>query len=106
MNNYHTLTVGGEEHKLRLTISTTMAIEKRLGKSLYSALESINDNMIETMTVILWGALQQFNTNITFEKAADIFDRYIDEGHSVEDMMDVLNEMFTVSGFFNKGQTG
>ena len=105
MNNYHTLTVGGEEHKLRLTVSTTMAIEKRLGKSLYSALEGINDNMIETMTVILWGALQPFSANTSFEKAAEIFDRYVDEGHSIEDMMDELNEMFTVSGFFNKGQT-
>jgi hypothetical protein len=56
------------------------------------------------MTVILWGALQSLNANTSFEKAAEIFDCYVDEGHSIEDMMNELNEMFTVSGFFNKGQ--
>ena len=104
MNSYHTITINGEEYRLRLTISATMAIEKKLGSSLYAALENIQDNLVETMTTILWGALQPLNGDISFSKAMEIFDQYIDEGHSIDDMMQELNAMFEVSGFFNTGQ--
>lgn len=51
MNKFYTLTVGGEDYKLRLTASAIMAIEKKLGKSLFAALEHIQDNMVETITI-------------------------------------------------------
>lgn len=104
MKNFYTFTVGDEEYKLRLTASAIMQIEKKLGKSLFSALEGIQDNMIETITAILWGAMQQFNSNFSFDKAASLFDQYIDEGHSVEDLMLEINALFEASGFFKKGQ--
>ena len=104
MNKYHTLTIDGEEYKLRLTVSSILAIEKKLGKTLYSALEDIQYNMVETMSFILWGALQKFNPNFSYEKATDLFDQYIDEGHSIEELMEELNAMFDASGFFAKGQ--
>lgn len=69
MNKFYTLTVGGEEYKLRLTASAIMAIEKKLGKSLFAALEHIQDNMVETITTILWGAMQPLNAGFSMEKA-------------------------------------
>ena len=104
MTNFHKLTISGEEYRLRLTVGAILSIEKKLGKSLYTALENIQDNIVETMTTILWGALQPLNGDISFSKALEIFDQYIDEGHSIDDMMQELNAMFEVSGFFNKGQ--
>ena len=104
MKTFYTLTIGGEEYKLRLTASAIMQIEKKLNKSLFSALEHIQDNMIETITTILWGAMQPFNANFSFDKAAGLFDQYIDDGNSIEDFMLELNSMFEASGFFRKGQ--
>lgn len=104
MNKYYTLTVGGEEYKLRLTASAIMSIEKKLGKSLFTALEHIQDNMVETVTAILWGAMQPLNAGFTIEKAYNLYDAYIDEGHSLEELMQEINGLFEASGFFKKGQ--
>ena len=104
MNKFFTLTVGGEEYMMRLTASAIMQIEKKLGKSLFSALENIQDNMIETVTTIIWGAMQPLNAGFTTEKAMALFDNFVDEGNSIEDMMLVINSLFETSGFFKKGQ--
>ena len=104
MTKFYTMTVGSETYNLRLTASAIMAIEKKLGKSLFSALEQIQDNMVETVTTILWGAMQPLNAGFTMEKAAALFDDYIDEGHSLEELMQEINGLFEVSGFFKKGQ--
>jgi len=104
MNKFYTLTVGGEEYKLRLTASAMMQIEKRLGKPLFNALENIQENMIETVVTIIWGALQPLNANMPYEKAMALFDDYIDDGHSIEDLMLEINGLFEASGFFKKGQ--
>ena len=104
MRKYHSLTVNGEEYRLRLTAGAIVSIEKKLGKSLFSALESIQDNMVETMTTILWGAMQPLNPGFTPEKAAELFDDYIDDGHSIEGLMQEINALFEASGFFRKGQ--
>ena len=104
MKSFYIFTVGAEEYKLRLTASAIMAIEKRLGKSLFSVLENIQDNMVETIVTIIWGAMQPLNANFPFEKAAGLFDQYIDDGHSIEDLIHEIKNLLGVSGFFKKGQ--
>lgn len=102
MNKFYTMTVGGEEYKMRLTASAIMQIEKKLGKPLFKALETIQDNMVETITTILWGAMQPLNAGFTMEKATALFDDYVDEGHSLEDLIKEINGLFEASGFFRK----
>ena len=80
MNKFYTMTVNGEEYKMRLTASAIMQIEKKLGKPLFKALETIQDNMVETITTIIWGAMQPLNAGFTMEKATALFDDYIDDG--------------------------
>ena len=104
MNKFYTMTVGGKEYKMRLTASAIMQIEKKLGKPLFKALETIQDNMVETITTILWGAMQPLNAGFTMEKATALFDDYVDDGHSLEDLMKEINGLFEASGFFKKGQ--
>ncbi|MBE6804965.1 MAG: hypothetical protein IJA13_04700 [Clostridia bacterium] len=104
MNKFYTLTVGEKSYNMRLTASAIMSIEKKLGKPLFKALEEIQENMIETVTAIIWGAMQPLNSGFTFEMATKLFDDYIDEGHSIEELMQEINGLFEVSGFFRKGQ--
>ena len=104
MNKFYTMTVGGEEYKMRLTASAIMQIEKKLGKPLFKALETIQDNMVETVAAILWGAAQTMNHNFSYEKALQLFDDYVDDGHSLEELMQEINQLFEASGFFKRGQ--
>ena len=104
MNKFYTMTVNGEEYKMRLTASAIMQIEKKLGKPLFKALETIQDNMVETITTIIWGAMQPLNAGFTMEKATALFDDYIDDGSSIEELMLEINDLFEASGFFKKGQ--
>ena len=104
MNKFYTMTVNGEEYKMRLTASAIMQIEKKLGKPLFKALETIQDNMVETITTIIWGAMQPLNAGFTMEKATALFDDYIDDGRSIEELMLEINGLFEASGFFKKGQ--
>ncbi len=104
MNKFYTLTVKGEEYKMRLTASAIMQIEKKLGKPIFKALETIQENMVETIIAIIWGGMQPLNAGFTQEKATALFDDYIDEGNSIEDLMQEINGLFENSGFFRKGQ--
>ena len=104
MKAYHSLTVGGQEYKLRLTASAIMAIEKKLGKSIFAAMEKIEENMIETIVTILWGALQPLNANCSYDTAIGLFDQYVDDGKSVDELMNEINSLFEASGFFERGQ--
>ena len=104
MKSFYTLAVDGQEYKLRLTASAIMSIEKRLGKSMLVALENYEENMIETLITILWGAMKPLNTDFSFEKAVELFDNYIDNGQSVVNFMEEINSLLETSGFFNAGQ--
>jgi hypothetical protein len=60
--------------------------------------------MTETLATIFWGAMLPFNAECTLEDAARLFDEYLDEGHVVEDITQVIHEVLEVSGFFKAGQ--
>jgi hypothetical protein len=104
MKKFYTLTVGEDNYNLRLTANAIMQIEKKLDKSLFAALETVQENMIETVVAIIWGAAQAMNHGFSYEKALQLFDDYIDEGHSIEEFMLEVNALFEASGFFKKGQ--
>jgi len=104
MKTFYTLTVGEAEYRLRLTATAIKSIEKKLGQPLFTAVENMQDDFIDTVATIFWGAMQPMNANFPFEKAYDLIDQYIDEGNSVEDLMMEIKGLFEASGFFSKGQ--
>lgn len=48
--------------------------------------------------------MQPLNAGFTMEKATALFDDYIDDGRSIEELMLEINGLFEASGFFKKGQ--
>lgn len=80
--NITTITIAGEEYKLSLTTSTTIALEKKLGKSaLMTVMKLAGDtvNTIETprleeLLIIFHGCLQRFNSNMSMEKVYQLYD--------------------------------
>ena len=104
MKSFHTLTVGEQEYKLRLTASAIIAIEKKLDKPIFVALDTVYENIVETIATFLWGAIQSLDENFTYKMALGLFDQYIDDGNSIDDLMLEINTLLEVSGFFKRGQ--
>lgn len=102
---YKTLTIGGNDYKLRLTASSCMDLEKKfdgknpiivLGSGLLSVTDTVN---------ILHASLQKFHHNINHKAAVDLYDLYIEDGGTYFELLDILSEVFEVSGFFSKAPT-
>jgi hypothetical protein len=51
---------------------------------------------------VLWGAMQEYESDFNFEEAADLFDRYIDNGHSFEELMREIDGILKTAGFYIK----
>lgn len=105
MKTFYTFTVCGEEYKLRLTASAIMQIEKKLGRSMFDVIQNIQDNAVENLTTIIWGAAQYFHKNFTTEQAATLFDNFIDEENTIQDLVKEAEHILIASGFLNKEQT-
>ena len=89
---------GNNEYKLRLNTRAIVALEKQLGcnpLAIFGAGDTIPT--ITTMVQILHASLQAFEHGITFEKAFDIFDAYL-EDHVMTDFIPVILDIYRQSG--------
>ena len=59
---------------------------------------------VTTMVNILFAAMQQYEHGITLNDAYNIFDNWLDEGHTVTDFIPVILEVYKVSGIIKDTQ--
>ena len=97
--NYVEFTAGNKEYKLRLNIRATIALEKQLGCNPL-AIFGEGDKLptITTMINILHASLQQYQHSITLNDAADIFESWLDEGHTPTDFLTTIIDIYKASG--------
>lgn len=90
---------GGNNYQLRLNTRNVVMLEKMLGKNPL-AIFGNGDTLptITEMMQILYSSLQQLNHGITLDKAYDIFDAYLADGHSSTDFVQVIVDIYKVSG--------
>lgn len=90
---------GEREYKLRLSTRATVTLEKQLG---CNPLGIFGDGdtipQVTTMVNILYASLQQLNHGISLNDAYDIFDAYLADGNAVTDFINVIVEVYKVSG--------
>jgi hypothetical protein len=106
---YYTLHIGDKEYKCRLTARACVELEKKLGENplnVFIRVASSEGNLPElgSLITILHASLQSMEHNISLEKTYDIYDEFVDEGHTMMDLVPVILEIFKVSGFFNEEQ--
>lgn len=92
-------TVGNKDYKLRLSTRNTVALEKALGCNplgIFGKGDTIPS--ITDMVNVLYFSLQQLNHGITLEDAYDIFDQYLADGNSATDFVNVIVDVYKVSG--------
>lgn len=90
---------GGKAYKLRLNTRNIVALEKQLGRNplaIFGTGETIPT--ITEMVNILHAALAQYQHGITLNDAYDIFDRYLEDGHTMTDFIPVILDLYKASG--------
>jgi hypothetical protein len=90
---------GNKDYKLRLSTRNTVQLEKQLGcnpLAIFGKGDIIPT--VTTMVNVLYASLLQYNHGLTLNDAYDIFDDYIADGNAATDFINVLLEVYKVSG--------
>lgn len=96
---YVDFSAGDQQYKLRLSTRNTVMLEKQLGCNplmIFGDGEQIPT--VTQMVNILYASLLQYNHGITLNRAYDIFDEYLADGHTITDFISVILEVYKVSG--------
>lgn len=102
---YYLFKVGEKEYKLRLSAAAVVDTEKRLGKSIVDVLSECEERKLPKLgdlIIILYGSLQKFHSDINIKDAYDIFDEFADNGGNITELIKVITEVLSVSGFFKQ----
>lgn len=93
-----------QTYKLRLTTKSIMDLEKKIGCNPLGIFgNGTRIPSVTEMVAILHASLQDQQHGITTEKAASIFDKYLEEGHTVTDFIAVIVNIYKVSGIIASG---
>lgn len=103
---YTTLKIGEKDYKLRMSSAKAVEVEQEIGKNPVNVLIDTQTGrlplMSETMA-IFWGALTYYQHGIKREAVYDIYDAYIEDGHTYLDFIqDVLISVFETAGYFKR----
>lgn len=104
---FYDFEAGNKSYRLRLNTRNIVSLEKQLGCNPL-AIFGNGDTIptVSTMVNVLFHSMQQYNHGITLNDAYDIFDAYLDEGHSVTDFISIILEVYKVSGIIREGAKG
>lgn len=103
---YTTININGTEYKARLTAKACVDLEKKLGTNPLNVFMKIaNEGAVpelNTLIAILQASLTHYQHNITLDKTYEIYDDFVDEGHTLIDLVPMIMDIFKVSGFFKE----
>ena len=97
---YFDFEAGNKAYKLRLTTKAVMSLEAKIGCN-PMMIFGTSGNRIPTVTEmihILHNSLTHFNHGITVNDAMNIFDAWLEDGHTPTDFISVIVEVYKVSG--------
>lgn len=100
---YYDFEAGNKTYKLRINTRNIIQLEKALGCNplgIFGDGETVPT--ITVMVTVLQAALQQYHHGITLNDAYDIFDDYIADGNTAINFVNVILEIYKVSGLVPK----
>ena len=103
---YTTITIDGVDYKARLNAKACVDLEKKLGTNPLNIFAKIADNGnipdLGVLITMLQASLTAYNHGITMDKTYQLYDKFVDEGHTLMDLVPILLDVFKVSGFFKE----
>lgn len=103
--HYKILKVGDKELKLRLRAKDCVDLESKIGESPLNVFMRLSDGRIPSLGFIittLQCSLQALEHGYNLEKTYELYDKYIENGGDLTEMLSILSDVFEVSGFFKK----
>ena len=97
--------IKGQEYKLRLRTVDIVQVEKKLGHSLMDVFMGMQDDRIpqlRELLAILHASMAAYNHGITEAKFYDLYDAYIEEGHTMFDLIPLVLELLQNGGIIPK----
>ena len=103
---YTIITIDGVDYKARLNAKACVELEKKLGTNPLNVFSKIaTDGSLPDLGVLitmLQASLTAYNHGITMDKTYELYDKFVDEGHTLMDLVPILLDVFKVSGFFKE----
>ena len=96
---YFDFEAGNKAYRLRLTTKAVMNLESKIGCNPMMVFG--NGNRIPTVTEmvhILHNSLTHLNHSITLNDAMNIFDTWLEDGHTPTDFISVIVDIYKASG--------
>lgn len=103
--NFYTLNIGDREFDCRLGTRDVVNLEKVLGTNPLNVLMGMRDNSLPQtgiLLIILQAAGKENKKKLKMEEWYDLYDEYLSEGNSIAELLEVIMEIFEVSGLIPK----
>jgi hypothetical protein len=96
---YHEFEAGNNVYRLRLNTRNVVSLEKQLGCNPVMVFGT-GDRVptVTEMVAILSASLQTYHHGMTTDKAYDIFDAYLADGHAMTDFISEIINIYRASG--------
>jgi hypothetical protein len=101
---YTTITINNIDYKARLNAKACIDLEKKLGTNPINILlnmssdASFNLPSLGTLITIIHCSLQAYEHGITLDKVYELYDSFIQEGHTMTDLIPIVVDIYKVSG--------
>ena len=103
---YVDFSAGNKDYKLKLSISSIIALEKKIGKNPIAVfgLDAENPEIptITDMVNILWASLQEYQHGVSIADAQGIFQEWVNDGNLPTAFVKVITDVYRVSGLFKQ----
>ena len=104
---FTTIIIKGEEYKLRLRTVDVIQVERRLGHNLMDMFMGIQDEKLPQLgelLAVVHAAMAAYNHGISESKFYELYDAYIEEGHTMFDLVPIVLELLQNGGVIPKDQ--
>ena len=88
--------IAGVPLRLRYTVNALCAVEERAGGSL----DTLMERQFSATRLLLWGALMEYQPEITPDDAGEMIGRHIQAGGTLEDIVKLCAQALSEAGFF------
>lgn len=103
MNFYTWVTKNGQEFKMSLPIRAQITLSRQLGYGAIAGLRKCSEgDWAEFVAVFLWQSFQEFEHGYSLEKVYDVMDSLVRAGYTMDDFLEPITEVMSISGFFDK----
>ncbi len=102
---FHTWTVAGKEHKLKLTTRMIEALERKYRSNILNLITADGLPPLSMMLTVIQAAASPWEHGMSYEKVQATYDRWCSEGGNQMDLLSqVIMPTMVVSGFFTERQ--